>query len=147
MPKAYATAEGTEAYSKKFKPLLNAGNYRAFNGLKVSSVGLGTYLGLPNDSDDKLYIEAIKTALLSGCNLLDSAINYRCMRSERNIGQALKELIAGEKLLVRKWWFAPRADLFPSTAALPPTRPSIFRTNTSKPAYAPLRISWRAVTV
>ena len=95
---AYATAEGTQKYAGKFKALADAGNYRDFNGVKISSVGLGTYLGLPNESDDKLYIEAIKAAVLAGCNLLDSAINYRCMRSERNIGQALKELIGEGKI-------------------------------------------------
>jgi aryl-alcohol dehydrogenase-like predicted oxidoreductase len=95
---SHATAEATAKYAAKFPEFLKADNYRDFMGLKVSSVGLGTYLGLPNDSDDKLYVGAIKAALLSGCNLLDSAINYRCMRSERNIGQALKELIAERKI-------------------------------------------------
>ncbi len=98
MAKNYATSEGTKKYAEKFNALAAAGNYRDFMGLKVSSVGLGTYLGHSNEADDKLYIEAIQAALLSGCNLLDSAINYRCMRSERNIGQALKDLIASGKI-------------------------------------------------
>ena len=96
--KHYATPEATFRYTAKFPEFYKAGSYRNFMGLKVSSVGLGTYLGRPNDTDDDLYIEAIKTALLSGCNLLDSAINYRCMRSERAIGRALKELITKGKI-------------------------------------------------
>jgi aryl-alcohol dehydrogenase-like predicted oxidoreductase len=94
----YATPEGTKKYAEKFKTLEAAGHYRDFMGLKVSSVGLGTYLGNPNEVDDKLYTEAIQTALLYSCNLLDSAINYRCMRSERAIGAAIKALIDTGKL-------------------------------------------------
>ncbi|HVZ79887.1 MAG TPA: aldo/keto reductase [bacterium] len=94
----FATPDATARYTHKFSDLQKAGFYRPFNGLSISSLGLGTYLGNPNEADDKLYVEAIKTALISGINLLDSAINYRCMRSERNIGQALRELVAEGKL-------------------------------------------------
>ncbi|HUO57000.1 MAG TPA: aldo/keto reductase [bacterium] len=82
----------------QFPQLEKNGHYRDFIGLQVSSIGLGTYLGNANEADDKLYTEAIKTALVFGINLIDSAINYRCMRSERNIGQALKELIQEGKI-------------------------------------------------
>jgi aryl-alcohol dehydrogenase-like predicted oxidoreductase len=126
MSKAYATAEGTQKYTAKFKALADAGNYRNFNGLKVSSVGLGTYLGLPNDSDDKLYVEAIKTALLSGCNLLDSAINYRCMRSERNIGQALKELIAEGKITREEVVVCTKGGFIPFDGGTPPNPAQYF---------------------
>lgn len=93
-----ATENGTRQYSAKFPALEKAGHFRDFMGLKVSSIGLGTYLGGQNEQDDALYIEAIQTALLSGCNLIDSAINYRCMRSERNIGAALKALVGQGKI-------------------------------------------------
>ena len=46
---------------------------------------------------DQAYVEATVTALRSGINLLDTAINYRHQRSERNIGSALSQLLrAGE---------------------------------------------------
>jgi len=79
----------TAAYADRFPNLKSNGFYRSFNGLTVSTLGLGTYLGNADEADDLLYIEAIGKALVSGINLLDSAINYRCMRSERNIGAAL----------------------------------------------------------
>ncbi len=82
----------TEKYTDRFPEFKKKAFYRDFLGVKVSSLGLGTYLGESTDKVDALYVEAIKAALMSGINLLDSAINYRCMRSERNIGQALKEL-------------------------------------------------------
>ncbi len=95
---SHATPEGTKKYASRFPQLVKAGHYRDFMGLVVSSLGLGTYLGNHDETDDKLYIEAVKAALTSGINLIDSAINYRCMRSERNVGQALRELIAEGKI-------------------------------------------------
>jgi aryl-alcohol dehydrogenase-like predicted oxidoreductase len=98
MSMSSATPVGTQKYAEKFPAFLKAGHYRSFNGLQVSSLGLGTYLGNQTEADDRLYTEAIEEALLSGINLIDSAINYRCMRSERNIGAALKKLIAEGKI-------------------------------------------------
>jgi aryl-alcohol dehydrogenase-like predicted oxidoreductase len=98
MPKGHATAEGTERYSDRFPQLRGAGHFRSpehvsgANDLWLSSIGLGTYLGEPDDATDQAYIEAIVTALRSGINLLDTAINYRHQRSERNIGAALAQL-------------------------------------------------------
>jgi len=61
--------------------------------LSLSSTGLGTYLGGNDTLTDGLYRGAIKQAIVSGCNVLDSAINYRCMRSERVIGETLSDLM------------------------------------------------------
>jgi aryl-alcohol dehydrogenase-like predicted oxidoreductase len=58
----------------------------------LSSLGAGTYLGQANDSTDASYAAAIVTAVESGINVLDTAINYRLQRSERSIGTALKVL-------------------------------------------------------
>jgi len=103
MPKGHATAEGTERYSNRFPKLRAAGHFRrpehvtGASHLWLSSIGLGTYLGEPDDATDQAYVEATVTALRSGINLLDTAINYRHQRSERNIGSALSQLLrAGE---------------------------------------------------
>ena len=66
--------------------------------LWLSSIGLGTYLGEPSDAADQSYIAAIESGLRSGINVLDTAINYRHQRSERNIGAALKHLIDSGEL-------------------------------------------------
>lgn len=95
----FATAEGTARYRDRFPKLRDAGHFRrpqAVPGageLWFPSIGLGTYLGEPTADVDAQYQEAIATALRSGINLLDTAINYRHQRSERCIGAALKELI------------------------------------------------------
>jgi aryl-alcohol dehydrogenase-like predicted oxidoreductase len=67
-------------------------SYRELAGMTVSSIGLGTYLGDDDAATDALYRQAIHAAITSGCNLIDSAINYRHQLSERSIGQALRQL-------------------------------------------------------
>jgi len=98
MFKGRATAEATERYSNRFPQLRAAGHFRrsenvlGVSDLWLSSIGLGTYLGEPDDATDEAYVDAIVTALRSGINLLDTAINYRHQRSERNIRAALAQL-------------------------------------------------------
>jgi aryl-alcohol dehydrogenase-like predicted oxidoreductase len=62
--------------------------------LAVSALGLGTYLGDCNDEDDAAYASTIRAAIAAGINLFDTAINYRCQRSERALGSAVVEAIA-----------------------------------------------------
>jgi len=63
-------------------------------GLNLSTVGMGTFMGMPDDEDDfDMYIAA-KYLLKSGTlNFLDTASNYRCQKSERTIGAVLKTLL------------------------------------------------------
>jgi aryl-alcohol dehydrogenase-like predicted oxidoreductase len=88
----HATAEGTAAFRDRFAGRL-PGHFRETRGLWLSSIGLGTYLGDPDAATDALYRGAIARALELGVNVFDSAINYRHQRSERAIGQALRELV------------------------------------------------------
>jgi aryl-alcohol dehydrogenase-like predicted oxidoreductase len=85
----HATAEGTARYAARFPARQAAGFYRLVCGLSVSSLGLGTYLGAPDEPTDRAYTEAVGAALAGGINFLDTAINYRHQRSERSIGAAL----------------------------------------------------------
>ncbi len=103
MMEGHATAEGTLRYSERFAKLRDAGHFRqraelrAASELWFPSIGLGTYLGDPDDASDQMYEQSIETALRHGINLLDTAINYRHQRSERNIGAALRRVVeAGE---------------------------------------------------
>jgi len=89
-----ATAEGTARYRDRFASTLAADHFRDLHGLWLSSIGIGTYLGEPTEEDDRAYVEAIQEALLSGSNVVDSAINYRFQRSERSTGAAVAALIA-----------------------------------------------------
>jgi len=90
-----ATAQGTLRYAARFQGRTAAGHFREIpGGLLFSSIGIGTYLGEPDESADKGYADAVVAALEGGINVVDSAINYRLQRSERSIGAALKELAA-----------------------------------------------------
>ncbi len=116
---SYATPEGTKRYANRFPEFLKAGHYRDFMGLSVSSLGIGTYLGRPDEADDRLYVEAVKAALQSGINLIDSAINYRCMRSERNIGQALREFVKEGKVAREEVVVCTKGGFIPFDGAPP----------------------------
>jgi aryl-alcohol dehydrogenase-like predicted oxidoreductase len=87
-----ATVEGTTRYRDRFAGEIPPEHFREVQGLWMSSIGLGTYLGNYDDATDQQYHRAVVRAVESGCNVIDSAINYRLQRSERSIGTALKEL-------------------------------------------------------
>ncbi len=89
---AGATKEGTARYAARFAGKVAVGHFREWNGLRVGSIGFGTYLGAHDESTDDLYREAIVQAVRLGCNHIDTAINYRCMHSEKVVGAALAEL-------------------------------------------------------
>jgi len=65
--------------------------FRRFGDGVVSSIGVGTYLGDPTDESDDRYADALVSALESGINVVDTAINYRAQRSERVVGEALAD--------------------------------------------------------
>jgi aryl-alcohol dehydrogenase-like predicted oxidoreductase len=87
-----ATSEGTGRYRKRFDGKIPAEHFRESQGLLMSSIGIGTYLGNYDDATDQEYHKAVVHAVQSGCNVIDSAINYSLQRSERSIGTALKNL-------------------------------------------------------
>src|SRR5262245_6842436 len=88
-----ATREGTARYRARFGRLA-PDHFLEVRGLWVSSIGIGTYLGEPDASDDAGYRDAVIAAVKSGCNVIDTAINYRFQRSERSVGEALRSLFA-----------------------------------------------------
>jgi len=87
-----ATAAGTHRYADSFRGRAADGHFRAVQGLVLSSLGIGTYLGQPDERTDAAYTEAIVAAVESGFNVIDAAINYRFQRSERSIGAAIVQL-------------------------------------------------------
>ena len=90
-----ATAEGTQRFRERFAEAQPDHFYRTlFDEAVVSSLGLGTYLGECEDAEDARYTATVIAALEKGVNILDTAINYRCQRSERAIGEALHTMIS-----------------------------------------------------
>ncbi|MBZ5629999.1 MAG: aldo/keto reductase [Acidobacteriia bacterium] len=104
MISGFASAEGTARYAGRFPQARDAGHFRRADWVKdvgelsLSSIGLGTYLGETDAAADRAYTAAVAEALRSGINIVDTAINYRHQRSEKNIGAALAELIGNGTL-------------------------------------------------
>lgn len=88
----HATPDGTARYRNRIPAAPDF--YSEVDGLHLSSVGLGTYLGDATDAADRHLAAAIEAALHLGCNVFDAAINYRGQRSERTLGRALGRLVA-----------------------------------------------------
>jgi aryl-alcohol dehydrogenase-like predicted oxidoreductase len=108
-----ATPQGTLHYAQRMNAITARGHYRERDGLLMSSIGLGTYLGHWDEHTDRSYREAIKRAIELGCNVIDSAINYRFQRSERAIGAALKEVFDAGKASRDEIIVATKGGFFP----------------------------------
>ncbi|MCM1047272.1 MAG: aldo/keto reductase [Clostridiales bacterium] len=77
----------------------------------VAKIGLGTYLGSFSDDDSKLYTEAIIFAVKNGITRIDTAINYRGMRSEKDVGNAVNILISSGIIKREDIFIASKAGL------------------------------------
>jgi aryl-alcohol dehydrogenase-like predicted oxidoreductase len=103
MHSGHASPSGTARFRSRFPAFTKAGHFRRcecgkpLSELWLSSIGIGTYLGEPDAVTDQRYTDAVAAAIDRGVNVLDSAINYRLQRSERNIGAALKQAFESGK--------------------------------------------------
>lgn len=98
----YATKEGTEKYYRMSQYAevdnlnVHVDNFRSlFHNelIRLTSIGIGTYIGDPDDITDFEMYNAIKTSVLSGgVNHIDTAPNYRYMKSEKVVGKILNVL-------------------------------------------------------
>lgn len=133
-----ASAEGTRRFAERqvAESGRAATSYRLLDGLTVSTIGLGTYLGEPDDVTDVLYTEAIVEAVGLGINHVDSAINYRFQRSERAIGEALRRVLAGGLVDRSEIVVATKGGYVPFDGA-PPSGPGAAREYVSREFLSP----------
>ncbi|MCV0409787.1 aldo/keto reductase [Nitrosopumilus sp.] len=96
MISGFATSDGTKKFAQSSGT--NQENFKNFANLTLSNVGIGTYLGDPDSRTDELVKNAVKQSILSGINVIDTAINYRAQKAERSVGKAISELIDEEKI-------------------------------------------------
>ncbi|HEX6574559.1 MAG TPA: aldo/keto reductase [Gemmatimonadaceae bacterium] len=90
----HATPAGTSRFANRFADRFAADFFRSTSGgLTVSSIGMGTYLGECDDNEDQRYRDVITQGVTLGLNFVDTAINYRCQRSERAVGRALRSIV------------------------------------------------------
>lgn len=117
-----ATAAGTVQYKNRFQGSLPDDHFRQAQGLWMSSIGLGSYLGNADERTDEAYRLAVKRASELGCNVFDSAANYRFQRSERSFGQAFSELFTAGTLRRDEIVVTTKGGFLPFESAMPRSR-------------------------
>ena len=133
-----ATSEGTRRYAARLGAGTSPEHFRLQQGLCMSTIGLGTYLGHWDERTDRMYQESVKRAIELGCNIIDSAINYRFQRSERAIGAGLKQLFESRKAARDEVVVSTKGGFFPFDGE-PPRDPrgwlkaNIFDTGAARP--------------
>lgn len=118
-----ATEAGTTRYAERHQHRVSDDHFRTgAAGIVLSSLGIGTYLGADTDADDEAYTDAVRTALRSGINVIDTAINYRCQRSERAVGRALQGMLGNEQLARDEILVCTKAGYIPLDESAPATQ-------------------------
>jgi aryl-alcohol dehydrogenase-like predicted oxidoreductase len=87
--------------------------------MALSSIGIGTYLGNPDEATDANYTRAVVRAVQLGCNVIDTAANYRFQRSERSIGRALEILANDHGIRREQLVICTKGGYIPFDGALP----------------------------
>ncbi|NET17320.1 MAG: aldo/keto reductase [Okeania sp. SIO1H6] len=111
-----ATIAATKSYAQLHQTECAQEHFREINGLTMSSIGIGTYLGKSDATTDNLVTEAIIKSVKSGINLIDTAINYRSQHGEMSVKAALVQLIESqtvsraELIICSKGGFIPNRE-------------------------------------
>ena len=126
-----ATAVGTAHYAQRFtaattvvqgdasSPRVVGEHFRPALGLTLSSIGCGTYLGALSDVADDRYQAALAEAVRCGCNVFDTAVNYRAQRSEIALGRTLADLLDGGEFSRSELVIASKGGFIPYRLARP----------------------------
>lgn len=125
-----ATPEGTRRYAERMTACA-PGHFRDLpldgTALRLSSLGLGSYTGPATAAADSQYREAVREAVLRGCNLIDCAINYRHMRSERALGDGLRSLFEADEAKRDEVFVMTKAGYLPFDGNVPADPQEYFR--------------------
>ena len=117
-----ATTDGTNRYRERFRGQVADGHFRQSQTLWLSSIGLGSYLGNADARTDQAYQLAVQRAVELGCNVFDSAANYRFQRSERSFGQAFSALFTEGGLSRDEIFVSTKGGFLPFDGAMPRSR-------------------------
>ncbi len=110
----WARAEDTAAHLAKFSDRMGS-QVLGRTGLTVSTIGFGTYRVHEFDPEHR---EALRAALLSGVNLIDTSSNYTDGSAERLVGEVLGELFNSGRIarsqivIVTKAGYVQGSNLF-----------------------------------
>lgn len=118
-----ATDAGTSRFAARHAAELEADFFRESAArITLSSLGIGTYLGECTNAEDERYVNALREAMRTGINVLDTAGNYRCQRSERAVGAALAGAIAAGEVQRDEIVVCTKAGYLPLDGAPPVKR-------------------------
>lgn len=100
MIKGYANLNETKEYFNnrgiKEKSIKHNGKFYSL------LFGMGTHFGDFTDEHSNLYIDTLSYGLENGVNFIDTSVNYRGMKSEKDIGTVLDKLINKRKIIKRE---------------------------------------------
>jgi aryl-alcohol dehydrogenase-like predicted oxidoreductase len=111
--RAYATDAGTQRFMRRHAYGKADDAYADVFRMRLSSIGVGTYLGAATDEVDDAYEAAIIDAVRRGINVIDTAGNYRCQRGERVVGRALRSLTESGEVYRSELFVASKAGFVP----------------------------------
>jgi aryl-alcohol dehydrogenase-like predicted oxidoreductase len=130
-----ATPEGTLRYRARF-PDAAEDHFRERQQLWLSSIGIGTYLGEADERTDQAYTDTVVRAVELGANVIDTAANYRFQRSERAIGNALRDLIGTKAFSRDELIICTKGGYLPFDGAPPRDVRAYFEDTFVKPGIA-----------
>ncbi len=125
--RSWATEAGTARFARRHGHGKAADAYTDIFRMRLSSIGVGTYLGAATDEVDAGYEAAIVDAVRRGINVIDTAGNYRCQRGERVVGRALKALTESGEVWRSELFIASKAGFVPFDGAPPTDRATWMR--------------------
>ncbi|MGC6489601.1 MAG: aldo/keto reductase family protein [Planctomycetota bacterium] len=85
--------------------------YLGGSGVKVSAVGLGSWLTIGNEIDDAASQNLVARAFELGVNLFDTADVYNAGEGERALGQAIRSLPRHRLVIATKCYFPMSEDV------------------------------------
>lgn len=120
MQHLHATPEATYRFAKQFSHYKDF--YARHDGLIFSKLGFGTFKKEPYKEENYIfdYKDALRTAIKSGINLIDTAINYRYQESEKEIGEVLSELIEKDEVKREELIVCSKGGFIPLCFPFPP---------------------------
>lgn len=119
MYSGYATTKETFSFFKRLGAVKDF--YSVADELFFSSIGIGTFKPEPHQEENYFYSfkDSVVEAVKNGVNHIDTGINYRYQKSEKEVGEALGELFESgvvkreELILSSKGGFLPLDYPFP----------------------------------
>jgi aryl-alcohol dehydrogenase-like predicted oxidoreductase len=133
-----ATERGTARFVGRPRRSVVPEHFRIVEGgLRLGSVGFGTYLGREDEATDTAYRWALARAIERSMNVVDTAINYRHQRSERVVGAVLAELVGRGAFGRDEVFVATKGGYIPFDGEMPRDPAAYFTETYLRPGIVP----------